>query len=240
MKKSLLAFALVAMVAAPAFADLVAEPILGSASHVSPRGVVAYDQENITTVYSRTAFPQSWDDDMLLDVTGLGEGPWLLDSFAWACYNSSSSAGPLATIGVTATFYNWDFESSTYILAGSHTWTEDLVADFGGVGLAPGWYGTFGMQNLNAEWGDIWLQQRMKVNLTFANPTGGSNRVGTAFSVGTAPTIGTSDPWFSIDGAHGYWFSSTPSYAFFAIDVLPEPMTLALLAVGGLALLRRR
>jgi hypothetical protein len=240
MKKSLLLFALVAMMASPAMADLVAQPVQGCAGHIgaSPRGAVVYLQEDAGWGYGSTSFPQNWDDDMLLDVTGLPEGPWLLDSFEWAVWNHSSSAGPMSTIDVTASFYNWDIESSSYLLAGSHTWTEDLVADFGGNGLEIGWFGSFSMTNLNALWGDIALQQDIMVNIQFANPTGGATRAGPLFS-DVPPTVGSSDPYFSVEGEHGYWFGGA-SYMFFGVDVLPEPATLVLLAIGGFALLRRR
>jgi len=242
MKKSLLLFALVAMMATPAMADLVGEPALNYVGHTGamPRGQVTYLQEDIGIVYSLTTFPQTWGDDILMDVTGLPEeGPWLLDSFEWAVYNSSASAGPLGALDITAKFYNWDIESSSYLLAGQHSWTEDMVADFGDTGLPVGYYGTFGLTDLNADWGDIPLMADAYVMVTFANPIGGATKVGTAFSH-VAPTVGSSDEYFGLNGSHGYWFGSSPSYLFLGVDVLPEPATLVLLAIGGFALLRRR
>ncbi|MBU0638664.1 MAG: PEP-CTERM sorting domain-containing protein [Planctomycetes bacterium] len=64
--------------------------------------------------------------------------------------------------------------------------------------------------------------------------------------VDSPPTIGTNyfdNGWIELDGTgyHWWWYGGTPNADLYgALNMVPEPGTIALLALGGLALIRRR
>lgn len=238
MKKVLLMVALVGLLAGPALAGMLqsAEPTplyAGGAISASPRGVTYYDNTTtITASYSRPVVAgvgSEIGDELLMTNTETV----YLDSVGFSILNPSTSAGPITTCSITVRFYNYDLLGDTFIYAGGLTW--DAVQ----LDLPLGYYQTFDVADLYDALNPIALSNDVLATMQLTNITGGATRAGQM--VANPPTVGASDDYFFRDGQLGWWFGGTPVANFYwHIDGVPEPMTLALLAVGALALIRRR
>lgn len=241
MKKVLLMVALVGLLAGPALAGLVttqSESVLGYKANAysasgAPRGTVYYDNTTTVTAAASRLNPPAEEigDELLMTNTETV----YLDSISFSVYNSSSSAGLLQTCDLTVNLYNYDLALDQFLLAGTLTYT---AVDFGVGGLPVGYYTTFDVTDLYDPMNPIALGNDVLATLTISNLTGGSNRVGQVLA--DPPTVGSSADYFFRAGSW-LWFGGNPVANFYwKIDAVPEPMTLALLAVGALALIRRR
>jgi hypothetical protein len=244
--KRLMMVALVFM-AVPAMADLlVPEPAPGGfAGHgvidavtkqvvwngAAPRADVVYSNitNGPTAAYARAWPPASEMGDELLMTSG-----GILDAVGFSVYNSSSSAGELQTADLTLRFYNWDGGVNAFVPAGSLSLPG---VDFGTGGLPAGYYTILAFTNVS-QVTTINLTADVLATLTIDNLLGRATRVGQVLM--NPPTIGSSTDDFFKDGSW-YNFGGTPVANFYwQIGVVPEPAALGLLALGGLALLRRR
>jgi len=194
-----------------------------------------YDVYNNTSSSANAAFSSTdltsvWGDNVVTVGTGL------LKENAFTVYNSSSSAGPLLTAQVAIDFYR---NSDSSYIGG---YTTNPISFGGGAGLAAGFYtiiNVTGLDSLNI----VLDTTDLIVTQTVLNPTGTASRLGWASL--NPVTIGSSPISFYADsatvGAAGFYNLSggTPANLGYRIAV-PEPTTLALLALGGVLALRRR
>ena len=194
----------------------------------SPGTVVYSNISNGPTGGYSQAYPPASEigDELLMTAGGI------LDSVDFSVYNGASSAGPLQTADLILNFYNQ--VGVSFVWAGGLTFNG---VDFGVGGLPAGYFSTFSLSNISAV-STITLTNDVLATLTISNLGGGANRVGQVLM--NPPTVGSSTDDFYKDGLW-YWFGGNPVANFYwQIDVVPEPATLSLLALGGLAMMRRR
>jgi hypothetical protein len=229
MRKFVLTLALVAMVSAPALADIVqSESITGFNGNValsaSPRGNMVYDCRNAATA----AYSKPLGTGVGEDVTLAGTDRWL-DSIYFSVWNYTGQA-TLTSVRDTFTFW------ADYTMATS---LGSFYFDLTAMNLPGGYYTTYSATGLYAAGVRIQLTDVPMWTSTFSNASPAVAQVGMVLA-GT-PTLGssTNDFW---NGTAWSWFGSTGPLAnfYFGLDAVPEPATLALLAVGALALIRRR
>lgn len=243
MRKLVLSLALLGLAASPALAELANIEPISSLNYMDlfgvaqPRTTVVYSNvDTVTAAYSRLNPPAEEIGDELLMTAG---GP--LDSVKFSVFNSGSSGGgELLTADLTLKFYNWDSVGGTFVLAGTLAYDNvDFSGGQGaGFGLQAGYYTTYSVTGLYDENNPINLTDDILATLTISDLTGGANRVGQVLA--NPPAIGSSSDDFYRDGSW-YWFSGNPVANFYwEIGVIPEPATLALLALGLLTLRRRR
>jgi len=244
MKKSLLVFALVAMMAAPAMADLTrtvseymsAGPLSGAVPQ--PRSSTVYDFTNLNGYYNQytttTAGVVDYWDGELCQTTETGA--WLMDGFgvAWAAPFLAPQQSLYIDFFFDDGYLPW---SGNYIggytipVVGDgylHTLSYDLTA-------AP----------LAMPTPDVWVVYSWDVVGTAGNPSMGPAHVGLP-DPDPGAAIGTDvyeDGWiYSRSSGYGWtWYGGNPSADLYVtMSSVPEPATLALLALGAFALIRRR
>ncbi len=158
------------------------------------------------------------------DVVATGVGT--LDASAWAVayiatpFDARISAEHLLAVGTAG---NVDIYLTPVGFAGPSTI---------GPGLFPGYAGDSGT-------GDLFALQFSPSDLGLGVPTGyvsGDPLAGTAtWENHTFASIGL------VEGSYTWtWDTARSSGDFFTINIVPEPATLSLLALGGLAMIRRR
>ena len=240
MKKVLLMVALVGLLAGPALAGILqsADPkplYAGGSVSASPRGTVYYDDTTtVTAGYTRPVTAGTGSeigDELLMTNTDVV----YLDSCGFSIYNSTTGGNtlPITTATITLRFYNYDMLSSSFVFAGGLAWNAVQLD------LPVGYYTTFDVTDLYDPLNPIALTNDVLATMQLTNITGGSTRAGQVLA--NPPTVGSSADYFFRDGQLGWWFSGNPVANFYwKIDGVPEPATLALLAVGALALIRRR
>lgn len=165
-------------------------------------------------------------------------GTGTVDSFGFTLYNSSSSAGALATAQVQIQFYR----------AADGTSLGGFNVNTGTLNLAAGFYTTLNVTDLSAL--NIVLDTTdIIVTQTILSRTGTASRLGV---VSTTPTsVGSSVDQLYIDasdvggGAAGFYniTSGGVPVAFhtgYEVNVIPAPGALAMAGLGGLLAARRR
>lgn len=242
MKKLVLMFAIIGMIAAPASAALVDS--VGPTAIDGFNGTVNLGGSGARSlVYSDTTAVGGYapgvgiefGDELETDKTGC-PGCDMLDSISWAVYNSSAATAALTTVDLTMNIYDTS--------GGADPTPANLCASINwgtlAPGLNPGWYTVYSASDLCAY--EMCCPDVMTVTLEYANAPVGSVP-GTI--IANPPTLGTSGDWFWKDNHAGtsgwYWFGGSPVANFyFEVGCCPEPSTLALLGLGALALIRRR
>lgn len=251
MRKLVTMVALLALVATPALADYTLETATlgsGNAIHQSmgPRGDI---------VYSNTTYGAGWyrgqavgdeiGDELVFDKTGTEcedcEAPnWcVIDSLGASMVNAG--AENLMDIDVIARFYDTQgtLNPGPATLVGSFSWNVDWSA-YGG--LPPGYSGTYGISGVWPYF-DIPCTEIMTVTIEFANPNP-ATVTANGQKLMDPPTVGASGDYFwNGTGPYWSWFGGVPpANLYYEVDCrcVPEPASLALLVLGGVAALRRR
>jgi len=243
MKKSLLVFALVAMMAAPAMADLnrtihseysIAGPVSGSVPQA--RSSTVYEFTTLNGYYnqyttSTTGRVDYWDGELCQTTE---TGAWQMDGFgvAW----SAPSLAPQSELYVDF------FASDGYFpYAGNYIGGYTIPVTGDGY-LHTLWYDLTAAP-LAMPTPDVWLVYSWDIVGIAPNPSMGPAHVG---AVGELAAIGTDyndGGWYAScsDGYHNFWYGGNPNADLYAeLSAVPEPATLALLALGAFALIRRR
>jgi len=228
MKKILILLAVVA-IAAPTMADLSRSV---AASPAPAPGTAALDARS-TWVYDHTAtngYFQAFDTGDFwkgeLCITA-ATGPWTMDGFSYATY------GPTGTdYDVTVSFFDDD---------GYLPYSGNFVGSFSysvvGGGLSQQIISLAGPEQLSFASPSVWFVYECSIG---AGPLH-------VDQPGAAGTDYYANGWIDAhdDGYGGTayswsWYGGTPNADLYAAMSTPEPTTLLLLSLGGLALLRRR
>jgi hypothetical protein len=242
MRKTIVVLAMLALVV-PAMADvLTPEIVKGQVGGQSgtERGITVYDNTGSPIGIAFSQNPGAWIGDELL-MTGGG----ILEDVGFSIYNKyHTGVGQLDFVDADILF----FDANTFAYVGGVTFAAmDMFTMFGSA-LLPGYFGTVyadGLASLN-----INLPQNIIAIEVLYNPLGtnvqGLGQVGGQ----PAPLVGASTNDFYLDNtlatppgtqAGWYWFGATNSANFWwEISVVPEPASFGLLALGALALIRRR
>lgn len=237
MRKTIVVLAMLALVV-PALADFVAETAKPMGGQVaSNRGTVVYDNTVNGPTGAFAQAPGAWiGDELILTQAGI------LEDVAFSIYNSSAAGnGPLGMVDVDLLFF--DSSNGTYV--GGVTFAAlDMFVVAGG-DLLPGYFTTVyadGLAGLG-----IALPQNLLAVQVLYNPLGGSTALGTIMA--NPPVVGSSTDDFYLDNtvatppgtnAGWYWFNGNPIANFYWGISIPEPASFGLLALGALAMLRRR
>lgn len=238
MKRLVLVMAIVALMAVPAVADINRTPVLNGnvqsfnlGSMVTtgdPRANPVYSFTNNNGYYHGFLSPDSWDGELCETIM---PGAWTMDGFSigWA----APTGAPQTTMYID--FWSWDGYapwSGNHIVGYSLPVTADGYAHIGNYTVSP--------VAMPTSW--VWMTYSFNV-AGAAAPNMGPLHVGVA-SPDPGAQVGTDyfeDGWYEWDGAayHWWWYGGNPSSDLYAA-MTPEPGALVLLAVGALALLRRR
>ncbi len=152
-------------------------------------------------------------------------------------YNSSNSTRPLQSGTLYVDF--WNLDTGAYVNGFSY------FMDFGATPLAAGSYTLFGFTGLESL--GITLPQNVLAGESWGTDTVGGPNLGQVMF--NPPTVGSSLDEFYLDNtgtvppgtnAGFFYFGGNPVANFYWQIGVPEPSALALLALGGLALTRRR
>jgi len=224
MKKYVFVVVLVALMAAPAFAGVVNVSPTNTVrvGDVSPRGTPIY--QNLTTIgYYFNTVPYGPAGD---DIHAISGGT--ITSFKMGYFKPTTGS-----FNMSVKFYG-DTPTDS-VIPGSSTVPAPLLATYSLTGLpgAGAWIITIsGLSQVVSQ--DFWFEE----NFT------GAGTAGPLLTNAPGATIGNSHDIFSLLG-NSYYFGPTggPSsgVANFVLEFdIPEPATIALLALTGLVILRRR
>jgi hypothetical protein len=247
MRKTIVVLAMLALVV-PALADTLESAQFGGNMYVDystgitstsqaqrATPVMVYDNMTSAAVGGRSSTDKyaMWGDDVLMTGTGI------LRYFGFTIYNPSTSGSALTNPEVDLSFF--DTPDGNYIggfsgtitgtLNAGYFWNitfEDLDLDFT-LDLAPNTE-LYVMQQMTS-----YIGTPAKLGVIFKNPPVIGSSPGDDFYVGA---IG--DPVYPTAGWYTAGVGATSNNVGFAIGLTPEPASLALLAIGAVALLRRR
>lgn len=244
MRKTIVVLAMLALVV-PALADTLTPEIARGqpiAQTGSPRGTVVYDCTTTRTGYGFAGNPGTWIGDDLIMTTG-----GILDDVSFSIYNSYNTGVNSSLDFVSSDLLFFDTTAGTYL--GGVTFSNiDLFTANGGVPLAPGYAVLLHATGLSG----------LGINLTSSiiavevlyNQSSQGTFTGMGQLMFTPPTVGSSLDRFYLDNTVAtpagtnvgfYFFSGNPVANFYwEVGVVPEPASFGLLALGALALIRRR
>ena len=215
----------VCAIAVPAMADLTQTINLGvlqtemiGSSLPQTYSTTVYANTDTNGYYTSFATDDVYKSELCLTTM---TGAWTMDGFAIGVYVPAAGNH---TIPVS--FYSSD---GYYPGAGNYIGGYNVTFTTTAAGGITGWVGA----NLAIPTADVWQ--------AYGNPGTGYG----VLHVNTPAEIGTdyfSDGWIEYDGAgyHWWWHSGNPEADIYCAQSTPEPATLALFGLCGLALLRRR
>ena len=247
MKRVLLCMALASLACAPAMAEIAVastDVIVGEAQAVTVnRGVGQEIYQNLSPVAGYTGQDLGiWVyDDLQLDYA-LSGGNTLLDTVTFSVYYSSGGAlgSSLDTADIDIAFYVDDGVSDPMVspFLGGFNISVDFTDGTPGTGLPPGYYSLITVPNVGI---DLLGEQYIWAGAAYS-AIGGTVAPGDAGQIIAGPqTIGASQDYFFEDPGGLFYFGGDPKADFlWELSVVPEPATLGLMALGGIALLRRR
>lgn len=237
MKNLVLVLAIVALMAAPAAADITRTQAVNSnlqsfnlgnlQGSADPRSAPVYSFTNTNGYYHAFLAPDSWDGELVYTTA---TAPWTMDGFSVA-WNAPAGA-PQTTMYI-------DFWAND----GYNPWAGNHIAGYTIPVTADG-YAHIGSYTVNQAMptSSVWVTYSFNV-AGAAAPNMGPLHVGVP-NPDPGAQVGTDyfqDGWYEFDGTayHWWWYGGNPSSDLY-LQLTPEPGSLILLAVGALALLRRR
>jgi len=242
MRKTIVVLAMLALVV-PALADVLT-PETGKQMPGQPgvsRGITVYDDTVNFTGYVFSQNRGAWIGDELLMTQG-----GVLDDVSFSIYNQYNAAGGYLDF-VDADILFFDSGTGSYL--GGVTFSAiDMFNPDWGVTLAPGYFTTRYASGLSGF--NIVLPANIIAIEVLYNPQSSGTIYGLGQALYNPPVLGSSTDDFYLDNTYAtppgtnvgwYWFSGNPVANFYwGISVTPEPASFGLLALGALALLRRR
>ncbi len=208
----------------PAMADLQQGKLVGSPGAM--RGTVVYDNTVNPSGYAfQTAVGTDLGDELVLDFGG-NPANNILDDLTFSI--GSFDAPGLQSADVSVDIFNFDPVSGTFVLAGN------IPLPGMTFNLAPGYFDAVTLNNLSPL--NIVLADTILVTITAT----AANVPNVGQLIYDPPVVGLSGDYFEMGGSW-YWFGGNPVANFYyAIGAVPEPSSLALLALGVLTFVRRR
>lgn len=235
MKRSLVVLAVMALVVPALAGTLTADPgrpLYAGGQQAMSRGITVYENTGAATGAFSQLPGAIIGDELILTQGGI------LDDLSFCVYNSSGATTIMDSLDVDINIYNYDAINDVFVFAG--------LVQFLGLtpGLMPGYFTTYYADGLAAQ--NIVLTDDILITQTMYNTQVG---VGPGTVAYDPPVVGTSGDYFWFDDtpiggtSQGwFWFGGPPYVAnfYWGVSILPEPASFALLALGGLALIRRR
>jgi len=203
------------------------------------------------------------------DFSGVDGSAWDASKWDVAAYSGAAGASVSGGVGTLGTAGNYNFPqvwavstfTGTLSPGQSVTYSADILSYYGYNATARVWVDgavtvfidktDWGAANVSVDVGgaNVWTGSGVPTgfSITLTDATYAISLPGTSTDTGSLNGTHSLASSYTGNGALGFFVQNNTGWAQcfmevdnVAIDVVPEPMTLAMLAMGGLAMLRRR